>query len=161
MAENSALNLGEVQKRFSNALTIIEELRTKLVGIVEAEQSSATASEHMASASERLGVLSSELSELVAALKSAVTSFDHNAAEVGKALATTSTTSLEAKLSDFQDSVETQFSTWGGLIDQVGRDLIEIKERVQREASDARDRVTALENQLSRIPEKYRNKFLR
>ena len=161
MSDDKGLSLGEVQKRFSGALGNIEELRAKLEGLIQAESTSLKSSDLLSGASEKVGALSSELKNFIGALKAMVESFNHNTEEFGKALASTSTTTVESRLSELQEFIETHHLKLAEHVKEIGKDVAEIKGKLMADSEAARMRAAEAELRLSQIPEKYRNKFLR
>ena len=134
MPDGDALSLGEIQRKFTDSLEIIEELKAKLGSLAESELASAKSGEQLQVASKVLEEVGSELKVFIGVAGSALGEFASAMAEAGRVVQQTTLTSLEASVASILSLLESTV-----------------------EAAQAR--AEAAETALARIPEKYRSKF--
>ena len=134
MPEGDALSLSDIQRRFTDSLQVIEELKGKLTALAQTELKSAKAGEQLQSASKIVEEASSELKSFVDVAKSAIEEFGAAMAEAGRAVQQNTLTELESSVTFIQSFLESTVIA-------------------------AQARAEAAEVALARIPEKYRAKF--
>ena len=136
MPEGDALSLGEIQKKFTESLQVIEELKGKLTALARTELASAKAGEQLKSASKAVEEASSELKSFAGMAKSAIEEFGVAMAEAGRVVQQSTLTELETSVASILSLLESTVTA-------------------------AQARAEAAEVALAKIPEKYRVKFSR
>lgn len=134
MPEGDALTLSDIQKKFTDSLRVIEELKEKLAALAQTELSSTKAGQQLQSASKVVEDASSELKTFAGIAKSAIEEFGVAMAEAGRVVQQTT-------LADLETSVAS------------------IKSLLESTVVAAQARAEAAEAQLAKIPEKYRAKY--
>jgi hypothetical protein len=134
MPEGDALSLSDIQKKFTDSLQVIEELKLKLSTLAQTELASAKAGEQLQSASKVVEDASLELKSFAELAKTAIDEFGGAMGEAGRLLQQTTLTELETSVAAIRTMLE------GTVI-------------------AAQARAEAAEIALERIPEKYRSKY--
>jgi hypothetical protein len=134
MPEGDALSLGDIQKKFTDSLQVIEELKMKLTTLAQTELASVKAGDQLKSASNAVEEASSELKSFAGMAKSAIEEFGVAMAEAGRVVQQTTLTELESSVASIRSLLESTVIA-------------------------AQARAEAAEVALAKIPEKYRAKF--
>jgi hypothetical protein len=134
MPEGDALTLNDIQKKFTESLRVIEELKEKLTALAQTELNSARAGEQLQSASKLVEEASSELKSFAGVAKSVIEEFGIAMAEAGRVVQQTTLAELESSVAS-------------------------IKSLLESTVVAAQDRAEAAEVALAKIPEKYRVKY--
>ena len=161
MADGDALSLGDIQKKFTDSLQVIEELKGKLTALAQTELASVKAGEQLQSASAVVEDASSALKSFVWTAKSAIEEFGAAMVEAGKVVQQTSLTELESAVGSVGKLLEAQAEEWKARFQCVETALSAIQSSLESAAIAAQDRAEAAEAALAKIPEKYRAKFSR
>ena len=136
MPEGDALSLGDIQKKFTDSLQVIEELKMKLTTLAQTELASVKAGDQLKSASNAVEEASSELKSFAGMAKSAIEEFGMAMAVAGRVVQQTTLTELESSVASIRSLLESTVIA-------------------------AQARAEAAEVALAKIPEKYRAKFSR
>lgn len=161
MADGDALSLGDIQKKFTDSLQVIEELKGKLTVLAQTELASVNAGEQLRSASQVVEDASSALKSFVGTAKSAIEEFGAAMVEAGKVVQQTSLTELESAVGSVGKLLEAQVEEWKARFQGVETALSAIQSSLESAVIAAQDRAEAAEIALAKIPEKYRAKFSR
>jgi len=134
MPEGDALSLSDIQKKFTDSLQIIEELKVKLAALAQTELASAKAGEQLQSVSKVVEEASLELKSFAGVAKTAIEEFGGAMAEAGRVVQQTTLNELETSVAAIRTMLE-------GTVNA------------------AQARAETAEIALERIPEKYRSKY--
>jgi hypothetical protein len=134
MPEGDALSLSDIQKKFTDSLQVIEELKVKLAALAQTELASAKAGEQLQSVSKVVEEASLELKSFAGVAKTAIEEFGGAMAEAGRVVQQTTLNELETSVAAIRTMLE-------GMV------------------IAAQARAEAAEIALERIPAKYRSKY--
>jgi FtsZ-binding cell division protein ZapB len=161
MPEGDALSLGDIQKRFTDSLQVIEELKGKLTTLAQTELTSAKAGERLQSASKTVEEASSELKSFAGIAKSAIEEFGVAMAEAGRVVQQTTLTELETAVGSVGKLLEAQVDEWKEKFENVESAMASIRSLLESTVVAAQARAEAAEAALAKIPEKYKAKYTR
>ena len=161
MTDGDALSLSDIQKKFTDSLQVIEELKGKLAALAQTELASVRAGEQLQSASKLVEDASSALKSFVVAAKSAIEEFAAAMVEAGKVVQQTSLTELESAVGSVGQLLEAQVDEWKARFQGVEAALVSIQSSLESTVTASQARAEAAEVALAKIPEKYRAKFSR
>ena len=161
MPEGDALSLGDIQKKFTDSLQVIEELKMKLTTLAQTELASVKAGDQLKSASNAVEEASSELKSFAGMAKSAIEEFGVAMAEAGRVVQQTTLTELETAVESVGRLLEVQVDEWKTRFQSVESSVASIRSLLESTVIAAQARAEAAEVALAKIPEKYRAKFSR
>jgi len=184
MAESEALSLGEVQRRFTQSLEVIETLKERLGDLADVKAATAISGVQLAEATSAVASAVGELTAFATVANEAISAFDEAMRAAGKVVQQTTLAELETNVADlaskFTEGVKDQHEQLAGLqgrIDELASEFTSalarqgeasqaIEDKVEKINSELMDavnaanaRAEAAEVSLSKIPEKYRKKF--
>ncbi len=159
MPDGDALSLGEIQRRFSESLEVIESLKQRLGELTESEFAAANAGEQLKSAAGGVEQALTELRAFVSVVQSAVAEFGEAMEEAGKLVRQTTLADLEVGLSNVSSQVQEQRENSAERLGALEGTLASIQEYLGSQVAAANERAERAEVALNRIPQKYRTKY--
>lgn len=184
MAEAEALTLGEIQRRFTESLQVLDALKTKLGELSAMKDLVENSGEQLGDAACAVTTAVGELVGFAGVASGAIAAFEEAMTAAGKVIQQTTLADLETKVGEIGQSIEgttvaqlERISVLENKVEEVTNSLERIatlqEERSKvtdatletvsasllKSASDANARAEAAEVALSRIPAKYRKKF--
>jgi hypothetical protein len=184
MAEAEALTLGEIQRRFTESLQVIDALKTKLGKVSALRDLVEKSGEQLGDAAGAVTTAVGELVGFTRVASEAITAFEGAMTAAGKVIQQTTLADLEIKFGEIGKSIEGTTVAQLERISALEKKVQEVTNSLERivtsqeersrvteatlenisasllkSASDANARAEAAEVALNRIPEKYRKKF--